>query len=426
MLKRLFHSSFVRNVVLVATGTAGAQAITMAFSPIITRLYGPEAFGLLGTFTAVLAILMPIAALTYPIAIVLPKRDDDARAIAKLSLQLAVVISLITAAVFLMGDRALAQLLGLQTISSFLLLIPLAMLFNAMQQVMQQWLIRKKEFKVSARIAVSQSLILNSTKAGVGPFYPAGAALILLATLGNALYAAQLWFGARRWSNVNDHINQVQDELPKAKTVAYQHRDFPIYRMPQVMINFFSTSIPVFVLAGVFGPATAGFYTLSRTVMSSPAQLLGKSVGNVFYAQIAELVNAGKDPRRYLYRATVGAFLVAVIPFSIVMVWGVPLFKLVFGAEWSVAGEYARWVALWMLFSLAARPAIAIIPVINAQGWFLRSEIVFTVLKVTAILLGALVLKNALYAVALYASISTIFYIYLYIFLINRMMFNFI
>lgn len=70
---------------VVATGTAGAQAITMGFAPIITRLYGPEAFGLLGTFSAILAVLTPMAALTYPIAIVLPKDHADAKGLAKLS-----------------------------------------------------------------------------------------------------------------------------------------------------------------------------------------------------------------------------------------------------------------------------------------------------------------------------------------------------
>ena len=39
---KLSKNPFVRNVMIVATGTAVSQAITMAFSPIITRLYGPE------------------------------------------------------------------------------------------------------------------------------------------------------------------------------------------------------------------------------------------------------------------------------------------------------------------------------------------------------------------------------------------------
>src|SRR5690625_3902769 len=133
MIKRLLNSRFVRNVLLVATGTAGAQAITMAFSPIITRLYGPEAYGLLGTFSAVLSIAMPIAALTYPIAIVLPKRDDDARGIAKLSVLLALLICLVVATVLLLGGQPIARLLDLEAISAFLLLIPFAMFLNVLR-----------------------------------------------------------------------------------------------------------------------------------------------------------------------------------------------------------------------------------------------------------------------------------------------------
>ena len=85
----LSKSKFVRNVATVATGTAGAQAISIAFSPIITRLYGPDSFGLLGVFMALVAVLAPLAALTYPIAIVLPKEDSDARALGWLSFYIA-------------------------------------------------------------------------------------------------------------------------------------------------------------------------------------------------------------------------------------------------------------------------------------------------------------------------------------------------
>ncbi|MEI8616628.1 oligosaccharide flippase family protein [Pseudoalteromonas sp. B193] len=83
MYKKFATNSFVRSVIMVVSGAAGAQLLTMLFAPIITRFYGAEAFGLLGTFTAVLAILVPIAALAYPIAIVLPKNDDDAESNSK-------------------------------------------------------------------------------------------------------------------------------------------------------------------------------------------------------------------------------------------------------------------------------------------------------------------------------------------------------
>jgi len=411
MLSRLLTNKFVRNVILVATGTAGAQAITLAFSPVITRLYGPEAFGLLGTFTAVLAVVTPIAALTYPIAIVLPKNDDNARGLAKLSLILALCISLAIALVFFIAEKPIARLLNIEALVGYLMLVPLAMFLDSSRQIMQQWLIRKKQFKVTARIAISQSLVLNSAKTGAGFIHPAGTALIVLTTLGHALYAVQLWLGARRWSSVEDYIHRPTKAIPCLKSLAHQHRDFPIYRAPQVFINAISQSLPVLLLASFFGPAVAGFYTLSRSVMAAPADLLGNSVGNVFFAQIAEAVNEGKDPRPYLQKATLGALAIATPPFVVIMIWGAPIFSFIFGEQWYTAGQYAQWIAVWLLFSLAARPVIATIPVIGMQGWFLVAEIIFTSLRAALMIAAMFISTDPLITIIIFCIASSCFYI---------------
>src|SRR5699024_8407489 len=96
MIKNIIKNKFVRNVVIVASGTAGAQVITMLFSPIITRMYGPEVFGLMGTFSAMINIIIPVAALTYPIAIVLPKKHKEAKSIMRLSMLVALIFSLLS------------------------------------------------------------------------------------------------------------------------------------------------------------------------------------------------------------------------------------------------------------------------------------------------------------------------------------------
>ena len=56
----------MRSVAVVTSGNAGAQAITLASAPFITRLYGPEAFGVLGAYMAVVTIASPVVALAYP------------------------------------------------------------------------------------------------------------------------------------------------------------------------------------------------------------------------------------------------------------------------------------------------------------------------------------------------------------------------
>lgn len=388
---------------LVATGTAGAQILTMAFAPIITRMYGPEAFGLLGTFMAILGVVTPIAALAYPIAIVLPKSDDDAKGIAKLSLRIALFMALILSVILLFAGNKIAALLGMQAIAAFMLLIPLAMLFSALQQIMQQWLIRKKQFKVTARIAVSQSFILNSSKVGLGWFWPVGSVLIILATLGNALYAVQLWFGAKKWADKDGLINEAAESEVSLNTLAYKYRDFPYYRAPQTFINALSQSLPVLMLASFFGPASAGFYAIGRTVLGMPSMLVGKAVADVFYPTIAEIANRSEDLHRPLIKATLALAVVGIIPYGVVFLFGPLLFSFVFGEEWRVAGEYARWLSAWSYFGFMNRPSVAALAVLNMQRFFLVYEIVSLILRAASLYIGFAILNNDLQAVILFS-----------------------
>ena len=157
-INRTWKSRFVRNVAVVASGTAGAQAIVIAFSPIITRLYGPEAFGILGTFMAIVAVITPIAALSYPIAIVLPKEDSDARGIARLSAYIALGVATLTALLLLAFGNQIVNLLQVQEVSSYIWLLPLVILFAAWLQINQQWVIRKKHFGLKALDLVDEKL----------------------------------------------------------------------------------------------------------------------------------------------------------------------------------------------------------------------------------------------------------------------------
>ena len=71
-------SEFSQNVLTLMTGTTIAQAIPIAISPILTRIYTPEDFGLYALFLAITSIFGSIANGRYELAIMLPKKDEDA------------------------------------------------------------------------------------------------------------------------------------------------------------------------------------------------------------------------------------------------------------------------------------------------------------------------------------------------------------
>ena len=406
---RVWHSRFARNVAIVASGTAGAQAITIAFAPIITRLYGPEAFGLLGTFMAILIIAAPIAALTYPIAIVLPKDDRDAMGLVRLSIILSFGMVLLASVLILMGGDWLTTTLGAESVAGYLLLIPVAMLFGAWLQIVHQWLIRKKQFGVIARSAVAHALIVNSAKSGIGWLHPVGAVLIVLATLGNALHAALLFIGARKRYQAEPDKSEVGPGAT-LKALAYRHRDFPLYRAPQHFINAASQSLPILMLAAFFGPAAAGFYTLGKMVMGLPSTLIGSAVNDVFYPKITEAAHNGENLPRQIVQATGTLLVIGIVPFGLVVLFGPWLFGLVFGDDWTMAGEYARWLALFFLFNFINKPSVAVVPVLGIQRGLLVYELFSTGTKALGLVAGFYWFGSDLWAVALFSIIGVLAY----------------
>jgi len=412
-IQTFLRKPFVRNVTIVASGTAAAQVITMAFSPLITRIYGPEAFGLLGIFQSLVAILAPIAALAYPIAIVLPKEDSEAKGLVKLSFLVSAAIFCAVVVVMLTGGEKLLALLDSEAIAPYVMLIPLSMVFAAYMQIGQQWLIRKKQFAITARVAVLQSFLLNSAKTVIGWVKPVGAVLVVLATLGHVLHAAMLWVGIKKSGTLTENTALKEPSEIPLKKLAKQYYDFPLYRTPQMFINAISQSLPVLMLASFFGPSSAGFYTICRTVLGMPSSLVGQAVGDVFYPRVTEASHRGEDVSRLILKATLALAAVGFLPFAVVVAFGPQLFSFVFGAQWVRAGEYARWMALWMFVGFINRPSVAAIATLSIQGFFLIFEFLSIGSRIIALAVGFLFFKNDVIAVALFALVGMLLNLFL-------------
>src|SRR5699024_9782909 len=272
MIKQLKNNKFVRNVIIVASGTAGAQAITMLFSPIITRMYGPEAFGVMGTFSAMINIIIPVAALTYPIAVVLPKKHEEAKTIMRLSMLIALILSSISLLTLMIFKENITKLFSLEDISSYLYLVPFVIVFAAFMQIMEQWSIRTKQFSINARATFYQSVIVNISKVGIGYYHPVAQVLILFTAISNGLRGFLIYIFVKKPKDLID--SEETGTTVETKEVAKKYYDFPVYRAPQDLLDAFQQSFPVVLLTMFFGPAATGFYTIGRTVLRLPSNLI--------------------------------------------------------------------------------------------------------------------------------------------------------
>ena len=418
-IKELLQRSFLRNILTVATGTAASQAIGIAFAPFITRLYGPEAYGLQGLFVSVVSLLSIIAALGYPTAIVLPRSDADALGLAKLSLGIGIAMALLTTTVLSFAGADLLMLLNAEAISSFLFLIPFAMVVSVFGSVLAQWLIRKKAYQLTARFSVFTALLLNAAKTGMGLLAPSALVLIVTNVAGSLLGAVVTLFG---WQRLPKEQRDVQVAAPAATLcqLAARHSDFPLLRTPQNLINAFSQSLPVLLLASYFGASASGQYTIAITVLGMPATLIGNSVMAVFYPRITEAIHNGENARSLIVRATLGMAVTGVLPYLLVVLAGPFLFDLVFGQEWRTAGVYAQWLSVWLFLQFINKPAVSAIPALRLQGGLLIYELFSTGTKILALWLGFTVYGNAVVSVALFSLFGIVAYVWLILWVVYR------
>lgn len=406
-IRQLTQSKFARNVAVVATGTAGAQAIAMAFSPAITRIYGPETFGAMGTFIAIFEMVSPLAALSYPLAMVLPKQDSDAIGLAKISLWIALLTSLITALVLILFKTPIVEAFNLHAIEPYLLILPVTMFFSVLMTISSQWTIRKRLFNLKAKSAILQAFIIGLMKAGLGLLNPSAVILIGTTSFGYLLQAILIGVGVRE-KNKEDKPSKLSNY--EATGLLKQYKDFAYYRTPQIFLNSVGQSLPILMLANLFTPAAVGFYVLARTVLFVPSNLIGTSVAEVFYPKFVETIRNGESGKKLLVKACATLAAIGSLPYLVLIALGPWLFALIFGADWKEAGEYSRWMSIWLFVVLVTRPIIAAIPALSLQGLFLAFEAIAVLIRVLAILIGYLWIGTALGAVMAFSLSNAIIY----------------
>lgn len=414
----------LRDVATLAGGTAGGQLISVAFTPVVTRLYGPEAFGALGTFLAALSVIAPLACLSYPFAIVLPREEASAWRLARLS----IFVSLIFCG-FISVTLAAYVSFGI-TIASFgklgveILILPIAIILSNLLNIGNNWAIREEFFKLKAAVALKQSLFVNLTKVLIGAFAASSVALILITVAGLGVNALLLAAGIKQGRSKRGVPSFKGPVLPLifsskgVRKVAGEYKDFAIKRTPQIILNASTQGVPVILLAFFFGPGAAGQYALGLMVMGLPLRLIGESVSSVLYPRLNAAVLSGADVRRMIVRTSVGLAAVGVVPFGLIMLLGPWLFALIFGAEWGLAGDYARWLAIWYFMMFVARSAFAAIAVLRLQGLFLSYELLSTFLRGGALVIGFVTLRDDQLGIMLFSITSAALYLLLTVWVI--------
>lgn len=370
-------ASFTRNVLTLLSGTAIAQLIPLLATPVLTRIYTPEQFGALAILLAVANPLSLLVCGRYDLTVVLPRDDERANVLARLALLLAVVVSLVLGGLLWSFRKPLSGLMGGEVALFPVLLAPLLFLLMGFFQPLNNWLIRKQAFRAMSVNKMVQTTGITLVSLGLG-WWAFEHGLMVGYVAGWALYVA---FGAMqvRWKGFR--FRPLQFAAMREAALAY--RSFPLYNALPAVMNTATLSIPVFLLTRVFDEQVTGQFNLCRQTIFLPVTFFATSFMQVYMQRASSTVAAGGAVLPSLRRSVqlLGALALALV--LVLLTAGPFLFGLVFGAQWTEAGNYARILALPIALQFVVVPLTPLLPALG----HIRAYSIWQVLYFASVLL---------------------------------------
>ena len=404
-------SEFSRNVLTLMTGTTIAQAIPIAISPVLTRIYTPKDFGIFALYMSIASIVAMIATGRYELAIMLPQKDEDAVNIVVLSMMISFFVSFIAFLIVFIFNDQITNLLGNPEIANWLYLIPVTVLLTGVYQSSNYWSNRKKQYKRLATSRIIQSGTTATVRLGMGFPGFAASGLIVASVAGQVVTTSILF--KMIWSEDNTLLKYVN----KLKIFALmkKYKKLPILNLPNAVIDGFRLSGINILIAKFFTTTTLGQFSLAWGMVQKPMRLIGGSLSQVFFQKIASAKKSDLDAivKKFILKSS----LIAAPLFLIIYFFSVDIFTFIFGKNWKLAGEAASIMAHWLFINFLSSSISNIFIILNKQEVILIVSILYMIVPISIIFtlnnLGFLYILNL---ISISMSTILIFFILLVLF----------
>lgn len=419
-LKSSYKSDFSLNIGKLITATILSQVIILGTTPLLTRIYSSEDFGIFGLFSSTIAILSTITTLRYESSIVMAESEEEAKSLLFLCLTLVILTTFIIFVVVGFIFLSFPSLFYVRELGTSLFLIPVTLLFSGFAQAFNGLKNRNKEYLLIGLSSVTKATGSSSLKLGLTFFISPNELILVVGnligficellvlsfqTISNGMYNTR----KKLYKNTVFHIMGI-------KKIFRKYSDFPRYNLPSVLLNSISLEIPVLMLGLFFSISVLGHYFLSYNIMRVPSLFLGLAISQVFYQKAATInkEELGSLVEKLFFILT----LVGAPSIIFIGVFGEELFVTIFGSHWRGAGRFSSYLAPMIVFSFCAGAISQVFIITKRQNFLLYSNLSHLVNRIIMIWIGGIFFKSADIAIILFSISSTslgfLFLIYLF------------
>jgi O-antigen/teichoic acid export membrane protein len=338
----LLRSELLRSATVLITGTLLAQMISILLQPLLRRLFSPEDFGVYTVYISLVGILIIISAFRYDDAIVLPKNDKESANLVCLSLVFNLVINSLILIVLLLAGNKMIHFLNLPAdfSASMLLFIPAGAFLFSLCGTLNAWLIRRKKY-----VGISANKLIRRSTEGISQLGMAAIkipnGLIYSDLLGQGVNVAAVAFQTAR-----NGLNLKLVSLTKLKYVLRKYAEFPKYNLVPALMSTCSYLLPPIFINKYFSAESAGFFDLSKLVLSIPLAFIAASLTSVLLQKISEKYNRKESFIHELKPVILIVGLIAAGEILLITFLGKDIFRIAFGKQWIMSGSISR-IMVW-------------------------------------------------------------------------------
>ena len=379
----LKSNTSLKHITMIAGGTTLAQLVNILATPVISRIYSPEDFGVAAVFMSVVSILSVISALRYELAIPLPKTERYADAAVLISFLIQIIFVLIlTIIVYLASDNFMYKA-RLEVLIPYKIFISVGVLGTGIYGMLTQWAIRRQCFNVIAKTKITQITAGIITKIVLGVLRISPLGLILgdivskMGGLGSLLIGILKERSLPKWN--------FQD----IKRVAIRYKNFPLFDIWTAIFNVAGYQLIPYLSLIYYDSRTTGYFAMANNLLMLPGALIGTAIGQVFLqrAAIAYYEGSLKEVTIKTYH---NLLITGIYPGLFLSLTAPYLFSVVLGSEWKEAGIFAMIMGPWAIAMFIQSPLSNILSILGKQKQAMLIEILYSLTRIAAFIIGTI------------------------------------
>ena len=376
----------MQNVAVNLTGNSIVLVIGFLLTPIIARVYGPEAYGQFAIFTALASLIQPISTLQLQSGYVAAITKEKFAAVITISI-IALVVTTLISVVSILVLTSYDHYFKLST--GAILIFPLYILLSGIFAIVRGWNIKLEEFKRSSKAKVGATLMGKTSTLGYGWFIlPSEMGMILGSMV--AFVAESVGYFSKKMRLELRMIMEQKLSIAFLKETIIEFKIYPKYVTTNSLVTNFSTQIPIYFLASWYTTDKVGLFSLALSLITIPVNLIGTSIGAVLLPKISSIID---DPTRRndaivrLYKKLMYPGVILMLTLSGVLYFALPI---ILGQDWQGTSQLASFIAIALTLSIVSIPITVCYRLIHYEKANLNITLVFIIFKVGGLGLGLL------------------------------------